>query len=217
MTQMNRRRLRLRSRLTYANVMSTAAAFLALTGASAFAASQLAKNSVGSRQLKAKSVTTGKIANNSVTGTKVANGSLTGVDINLAALGTVPSAASAANAGNAATVGGHGASCPPGATLLRGLCFDSTANAEAPTLEAAAEACAGRGGWLPTAMQLYSVRAVINLGTGIGTDHQYTDTYYYDPTTGAHPSTVVIDGTGAISQQSPTAPSRYVCVYPLVR
>ena len=65
-------------------------AFLVLGGATALAAAQLAKNSVGSRQLKSKAVTTGKIANNAVNGAKVANGSLTGDDINVGALGTVP-------------------------------------------------------------------------------------------------------------------------------
>lgn len=206
-----------RKRLTYANVMSSVAVFLTLGGATALAAGQLAKNSVGSRQLKAKSVTTGKIANNAVNGAKVADGSLTGADINVGALGTVPSATNAANAANSNTVGGHAASCPAGTTLIRGLCFDSTANPEAPSLEAAAEACAARGGWLPTPMELYSVRGVINLGTGVGTSHQYTDSYYYDPVGGGHPSTVVIDGTGAITQQSPANPSRYICAYPLVR
>ncbi|MBA3865546.1 MAG: hypothetical protein H0X42_04240 [Solirubrobacterales bacterium] len=187
---------------------------LALTG-TAFAA--LGKNSVGSRQLKSKAVTTGKIANNAVNGAKVANGSLSGSDINLNALGTVPSATSAASAANANTLGGHAAACPAGTTLIRGVCFDSSPNPEAPSLEAATDACAARGGYLPTPMELYSVRGIINLGTGIGANHQYTDSYYYDPVAGAHPSTVTVDGTGAITQQAPTSPSRYTCVYPLVR
>lgn len=197
-----------------AMVVAVIALICALTG-TAYAA--LGKNSVGSRQLKAKSVTTGKIANNAVNGAKVANGSLSGEDINLNALGTVPSAASAASAGNSGTVGGHSASCPASTTLIRGICFDSTSNPEAPTLETAADACAAKGGYLPTPMELYSVRGVINLGTGVGTNHQYTDSYYYDPVGGGHPSTVTIDGTGAITQQAPTSPSRYICAYALVR
>jgi hypothetical protein len=195
-------------------VVAVIALVLALSG-TAFAA--LAKNSVGSRQLKSKAVTTGKLANNAVTSAKVADGSLTGKDINLTALGTVPSATSAVNADNAGTVGGHSAACPANTTLVRGVCFDSTANPEAPSLEAAAEACAAKGGYLPTPMELYSVRGVINLGTGIGANHQYTDSYYYDPVGGGHPSTVTIDGTGAITQQSPTSPSHYICAYALVR
>lgn len=102
----------LRKRLTYANVMSSIAVFLVLGGATAFAASQLGKNSVGSKQLKKNSVTkvkikkgavssaklgdgavtnsklgdnsisTAKIQNGAVNGDKIADGSLSGADIN---------------------------------------------------------------------------------------------------------------------------------------
>jgi hypothetical protein len=96
---------RVRKRLTYANAMSTIAVFLAVGGATAFAAHHLGKGSVGAKQLKKNAVTTAKIRKHAVTaakikkgairGGKVANGSLTGVDINLATLGTVPNAAAA--------------------------------------------------------------------------------------------------------------------------
>ena len=92
---------KLRGRLTYANVMATIAVFIALGGAS-YAATQLPKNSVGSKQLKKNAITTAKIKDAAVTGAKV----------NLSTLGTVPSATSAANAGhadtaNTATNAGH--------------------------------------------------------------------------------------------------------------
>jgi len=103
----------LSKRLTYANVMSSIAVFLVLGGATAFAAG-LAKNSVGSKQLKKNAVTSAKIKKNAVTnkkikanavtGAKVKDGSLSGADINLASLGTVPSAENANNANNVATV-----------------------------------------------------------------------------------------------------------------
>jgi hypothetical protein len=83
----------LRSKLTYSNVMVTILAFLVLGGGAAFAATKLAKNSVGTKQLKSNAVTTKKIKNGAVTGAKV----------NLGSLGTVPSAA------NANTLGGIGA------------------------------------------------------------------------------------------------------------
>jgi hypothetical protein len=51
-----------RRRLSYANVMSTIAVFLALGGGAAFAANQLAKNSVGSRQIKKGAVTPKKLS-----------------------------------------------------------------------------------------------------------------------------------------------------------
>jgi hypothetical protein len=206
----------IRARLTYANVVSTIALFLVLSGATALAAT-LGKNSVGPRQLKSQAVTTGKIANNAVNGAKVAKNSLTGEDINIAALGTVPTATTAASAGNANTVGGHAASCPAGTTLIRGICFDTAANPVVANLQSAADNCAAKGGYLPTPLELYSTRAILNLGTGIGNDHQYTDTFYYDPSTGDKPSTVTVDGTGAIAQQATTSPSRYICAYALVR
>lgn len=85
----------IRKRLTYANVLSTLTAFAVLAGGTAFAASQLAKNSVGKKQLKANAVTTAKIKKNAVTkakikkgavdGSKVADASLTETDINVGA------------------------------------------------------------------------------------------------------------------------------------
>ncbi len=60
-----------RKRLTYANVMSTLAVFLVLTGATAFAATQLAKNSVGAKQLKKNAVTSAKIKKNAVSRAKI--------------------------------------------------------------------------------------------------------------------------------------------------
>lgn len=75
-------------RLTYANVMSTIAVFLVLGGATAFAASHLGKNSVGTMQLKNNAVVTAKIKNSAVTGAKVADGSLSAEDL---APGTIPS------------------------------------------------------------------------------------------------------------------------------
>ncbi len=81
-----------RTRLTYANVVATIALFCAL-GGGAYAALRVPPGSVGSRQLKSSAVTTGKVANGAITASKVAEHSLTGAQIDLPALGTVPSAA----------------------------------------------------------------------------------------------------------------------------
>ena len=81
----------LRERLTYANVMATIAVFIVLGGVS-YAATQLPKNSVGSKQLKKNSVTEAKIKKQTITAAKIKNGTLTGTQINLTKLGTVPSA-----------------------------------------------------------------------------------------------------------------------------
>jgi hypothetical protein len=195
-------------------VIAAIALIAALSG-TAYAA--LGKNSVGSRQLKAKAVTTGKLADNAVNSAKVAKGSLTGADINVDALGTVPSAVNASNAGNSNTVGGHSASCPGGTTLIRGVCFDSSSNGPVNGVKAAADACAAKGGYLPTPMALYSVRQVINLGTGVGSDHQFTDSYYSLAGSGSNYETIVIDGTGKISELEVDQASKYICAYALVR
>jgi hypothetical protein len=84
---------RLVSRLTYANVVASLALFLVVAGGSAFAASHLGKNSVGSKQLK----------KNAVTAAKIKNGAVTGAKIKLGSLGTVPHAASADQATKADT------------------------------------------------------------------------------------------------------------------
>ena len=206
---------RLRDKLTYANVMASAAVFIAL-GGSAYAALRVPPNSVGTRQLKAGAVTTGKLAGEAVTAAKVAEHSLTGQDISLPALGTVPMAADASQASNSDTVGGHSASCPANTTLIRGLCFDSQSNPEAPNLEAAALDCAAKGGYLPSPMQLYSTKAVLNLGDGVGTEKRFTDDLYSKVGEGKY-STIVIDGAGAVEEQEITQPASYMCVYPLVR
>jgi hypothetical protein len=68
----------IRKRLTYANVMSSIAVFLVLGGATALAAGQLGKNTVGSKQLKKNAVTTAKIKNGAVTGAKLRAGAVSG-------------------------------------------------------------------------------------------------------------------------------------------
>jgi hypothetical protein len=58
-------------KLTYANVTSTIALFIALTGATAFAASKLPDKSVGEFQLRSGAVTAAKIRKNAVTAPKI--------------------------------------------------------------------------------------------------------------------------------------------------
>jgi len=79
---------RIKPNLTYANVVSTLCLFLLLGGASALAATQLAKNSVGSKQLKKNAVLTAKIKNAAVTTAKLANGAVTSGKIGDAAVTT---------------------------------------------------------------------------------------------------------------------------------
>jgi len=207
-----------------AMVVAVIALVLATAG-SAFAVKktvEVPRNSVGTKQLKPKAVTTGKIANGAVSSRNIVGHSLTGKDVNLNALGTVPTASNAAQTGDAGTITGHGAACPGGTTLIRGICFDSSSNPVVSSLTKARDACAAKGGYLPTPLELYSARGVLNLGTGVGSDVQYTATYYDNTEvekTGHQnaPSTITVDGQGKMTEQSVNEEAEYTCVYPLVR
>jgi hypothetical protein len=87
----------LRKRITFANVTSLLALFVALS-ATSYAAIVLPANSVGPKQLKAKAVTAPKIKANAINGSKIANGSLTAADLSPATLAKVPAASSADSA-----------------------------------------------------------------------------------------------------------------------
>jgi hypothetical protein len=113
----------LRGKLTYSNVVSTLCLFLLLGGAGALAAGKLGKNSVGTKQIK----------NGAVTGAKIKKHTITGKNVNLAKLGTVPSAANATTAGTASAL------TPPEGINLVGApgqpAFEGgSSNASAPTV-----------------------------------------------------------------------------------
>jgi hypothetical protein len=118
-------RQRLRTHLTYANVMVTILAFLVLGGATAFGAIVVSSNSqvaagtisghappagkhsniiagsVNAIDLANGAVGPAKLRNNAVSSPKVAPNSLTGDDINEPTLGVVPNATHASSADNA--------------------------------------------------------------------------------------------------------------------
>jgi hypothetical protein len=74
--------------------MSSIAVFLVL-GGGAYAASQLPKNSVGTKQLKKNAVTSAKIKKNAVTNAKIKNQAVTGVKLANGAVGANQIAANA--------------------------------------------------------------------------------------------------------------------------
>jgi hypothetical protein len=121
--------MNLRRHLTYANVISTLCLFLVLGGGAAFAATKLAKSSVGTEQLKGEAVTKGKLAPNSVNSKKVVNGSLTGEDIASSTLGKVSSATNAEHA-DSATTAGSANSASTATTASHATTADTAANAE---------------------------------------------------------------------------------------
>jgi hypothetical protein len=138
-------RQRLRSHLTYANVMATVAVFLAL-GGGAYAAFHLKKNSVGPRQLKNNAVstkklrdgavTTAKIANNAVNGTRIADGSIGIADVS-ASLHLL---------------------CRSGTSYVQGACVQNSPSA-ATGWTSAASSCKDLGGRLPSPAELFTLAA----------------------------------------------------------
>lgn len=90
---------------SHTTVIAYLALFVAL-GGSAYAATQLPKNSVGSKQIKPNAVTTAKLKNGAVTGAKIGADTVTGSNVDESTLGRVPSAASA----ESATTAGHATS-----------------------------------------------------------------------------------------------------------
>jgi hypothetical protein len=128
----------MRERLTFANVMSVIAVFIAL-GGSAFAAA-LAKNSVGAKQIKTDAVRSAEIKSGAVGTAELADGSVSGAKI-------APSVLSFLNE-----------SCPSGMTPLSDVaCFDS-ADREASATDSwshALNTCASAGLRLPTPNELY--------------------------------------------------------------
>lgn len=110
---------RMRSRLTYANVVASLALFIALGGVS-YAAITLPKNSVGSKQIKASAVTGVKVKNSSLTGADVKNKSLTAADFNGSVQGSAGPAGPAGAQGSAGGQGPAGATGATGATGVAG-------------------------------------------------------------------------------------------------
>ena len=219
---------RLRSKLTYANVISTLVLFLVVAGGSAFAAGKLGKNTVGTKQIK----------NNAITAVKIKDGAVTSSKIALSGLGTVPSATnathadsatratsadtatSATNAGNAQTVGGKTAAqiaadskvtCPVGMKAQAGLCFDAPARATA-SLASAIFACVKEGFWMPTLGQLLAYE-----GQNYATNppSEWTEPITWDGTTDEWAYIGSANTTGLGSSFTPTKSSTshpYRCV-----
>jgi hypothetical protein len=130
----------LRSRLTYANVVSSLCLFLLLGGGAAVAAGGLGPNTVGPAQLKKNAVTTAKIKNGAVTGSK----------IKVSTLPTVPFAGNAAIALSAKSAvhafsADEAAKAGTAATATR-----ATEASHATSAESAADS-ARLGGSLPSA------------------------------------------------------------------
>ena len=113
---------RLRSQLTYANVMASVAVFVALGGTSVAAVS-LKRNSVGSKQVKKAAIKEAHLLNGAVTSPKVRNGSLLLTDFKA---GQIPAGARGVQGargpqGLRGAAGAQGTAGTPGATGTPGV------------------------------------------------------------------------------------------------
>ncbi len=138
----------LRTRLTYANVMSTVAVVLAVTGGATAIALSLPKNSVKSKQIAKEAVKNSDIAKDAVTGDKVKESTL----------GKVPSAAHADSATHADSAGRAD-------TAGRA---DSAANADhAGVADTASVANALAGGLMPTSISKTLTASSVDFSTSL--------------------------------------------------
>jgi hypothetical protein len=168
------KRLKLR-RPSHTTVVAYLGLFLVVTGGAAFAASHLAKNSVGAKQIKSNAVTSAKIKNGAVTGSKIAANAVTAGQIADDAVNTGKLADGAVTTGKIANDAVTGAkvnegslhfTCnnPTDATLvLGGPCVYKRTVAGGATWEEAIQACqvGVPGATLPTVAQ---VEAYARLG-----------------------------------------------------
>jgi hypothetical protein len=144
----------LRQRLTYANVMSTLAVFIALGGSS----------------YAALTISGSDVKNRSIAGKKLKRNTLTGREIRESRLGIVP------RAKNASRVGGLTAAdlkvkCPDGTFPIADVCVESTARAAAAYGSAVLECAntgrpAGPGRRLPTHGELRAALSAVPLAAG---------------------------------------------------
>jgi hypothetical protein len=171
------------------------------------------------------------LAPGSIRGEQLAPGSVTGVQIDVASLGTVPSAGhadsadtaqtakdaetalNAFSADSAKTVNGYAAGCRTGTRYFAGACWQVLANGASVTLPTAAVNCASEGGELPSAFSLaaYSLQPGIALAAGgewSSTLSTYTGKNAY--------SVATVSPGGVIGSSLSTETNKYRCVIPLL-
>src|SRR5918999_5267213 len=144
-------------KLTYANVTSTLALFLALGGVSYAAinvgSKQIRNNSVRTQDLRNNDIRSKDIRNRTIVGRDVLSNTLGGLQINENTLGRVPDAARLE--GRAA--GSFTVACPAGTISHAGACFE-TGNRLPQTFVLASRTCGLANRRLPLLSELESLR-----------------------------------------------------------
>jgi hypothetical protein len=204
-------RQRLRSHLTYANVMVTLLGFIVLGGGTALGALVVSSNSqIGPGTVSGHKPPAGKHANiigGSVSAFDVANNSLGGAKINESTLGVVPSA------GNATNLGGQPASdyrlhCPGNLDRAGDLCYEADSRPQA-TYTNALKACALDQRRLPDAGEL----ALVYDHLGAVQPQQWTASHIVQPSISAAANLGQSASRDLIPGSAPTSnPTPFRCV-----
>jgi len=144
-------------KLTYANVTSTLALFLALGGVSWAAISvgtgQIRNNSIRTQDLRNDQIRSRDIRNRTIVNRDVLTNTLSGLQINENTLGRVPDAARLEGRDPSS----FAVTCPAGTVSHAGTCFESAARA-AQTFTAASRTCGVANRRLPLLTELESFR-----------------------------------------------------------
>jgi hypothetical protein len=195
-------------KLTYANVTSTLALFLALGGVSYAALSvgsrQIRNNSVRTQDLRNNDVRSRDIRNRTIVNRDVLSNTLGGLQINEATLGRVPDAArlEGRNASSFAVT------CPTGTVFHAGGCFEAGARS-AQTFAAASRTCGLANRRLPLLSELESLRQ--QAGMALAGDELTAETYE----DGAVDVYLAIDSAGARTEYPIGVSNQFRCVAPL--
>jgi hypothetical protein len=208
----------IRQRLTYANVMSTLAFFVAIGGTTLAATkidgATIEKGTIPGKAIKNTTIKAKKVKADTLTGGQIQEGSLGKVP----SAGTADSATSATTAGNAATVGGRSAaqltdSCPAATTPYAGVCIETTTRPPA-TWQTAAKNCADDDGRLAGIEELEAYRRL--QGVTLGTE--FTSSYY-DGNNASTGGELVVgmkdDGASEFPLDYEESFANYRCVFPL--
>ncbi len=165
---------KLRGKLTYANVISTLALFLVLSGGAAFAATHLGKNSVGAKQLKTNAVTTAKIKNEVITTEKIKNGSVTSPKLANGSVGGAQLQANSVSGGNVQAGSLTGSDINQStltsvrASNVTGVALSANCEAEVPFPSGVSATAAGTGCKVTFPFNVYN--CAVTATVGIRTD-----------------------------------------------
>lgn len=208
-------------------------ALFAALGGTVYAAKRINGHSIKVKSLPGNRLVVGSVSGNrlrpgAIPGSRIARHSITGAQVDASTLGRVPNAAHAGSADSATdagtallavsaedarTVNGYAAGCLAGTRHFAGACWQTEASGTALAADAAARACADRGGELPEALALAA------FAQEPGVDLESPSEWSGDITgySGEDSYTVIsVTNVGSVTAALSTTPKKYRCVLPLL-